>query len=66
MSKPNPIPTDGYACGGKVKKAAGGMIEGYACGGKVKKADGGMVGCHNPDNRLPKHAMHVRGRNRGM
>jgi len=29
-------------------------------------ADGGMVGCHNPDNKLPKHAMHTRGRNRGM
>lgn len=53
--------------------ADGGMIrDGYACGGKVKKADGGMVGggnmmsCHNPDNRLPRQAMHVRGRNRGM
>lgn len=53
--------------------------KGMACGGAVKKADGGMVGMntmnaapllqgprHNPDNRLPKHAMHVRGRNRGM
>ena len=29
-------------------------------------ADGGMVGCHNPDNKLPKHAMHTRGRNRGL
>ena len=44
-----------------------GPMPGFACGGKVKKmADGGMAGCHNPDNKLPKHAMHTRGRNRGM
>lgn len=44
------------------------LAKGYACGGKAKKmADGGMMmACHNPDNKLPKHAMHVRGRNRGM
>ena len=42
-------------------------MQAFGCGGKVKKmADGGMVGCHNPDNKLPKHAMHTRGRNRGM
>jgi hypothetical protein len=43
------------------------MIEGYACGGRVKKAAGGAIkGCHNPDNKLPRKAMHIRGRNRGM
>lgn len=46
----------------------------------LHKADGGAVGMntmnaapmlqgnpkHNPDNRLPRKALHVRGRNRGM
>lgn len=36
-----------------------GPLPGFAHGGMVEKA-------HNPDNKLPKHAMHTRGRNRGM